>query len=385
MKVDNPIAMDIKGSVISTVCSWIWDHWWMHASEGPDMGAVTTSIPAWLTVAPAVILQDNLWHNPAVPGDCFYEALSFAAWGVPAGRAMRRLIARRWRSPTNRSYLEQIANDEAMSCGAYIAAISRWMWGGRPEARVFANHMPVAIWCWSPGGTLVYKEAGYADSWGNACPVINIHLGLYARHYVLLKDAPSALALHEGVQSGCRAGGPRSRIRVRIFPRSQVADRQSRLRLRSRARQVTRSMPAALPPLPRRKRPRQGAAGVSSLEAVQQPEAVVVEPTPVRVEVQPDSRPPLPRRRRVQQGEGQSVVPAPDSQASSGVPRGPNDLKIQSRSKFLISLENFNLDVSNSPQKIGPRWVARSKISFSLEIFNLARISNFFDLWAPSG
>ena len=54
----------------------------------------------------------------------------------------------------------------------------------------------------------------------------------------------------------------------------------------------------------------------------------------------------------------------------------------QSRSKFLISLENFNLDVSISPQKIGPRWVARSKISFSLEIFNLARNLEFFDLWA---
>ena len=52
--------------------------------------------------------------------------------------------------------------------------------------------------------------------------------------------------------------------------------------------------------------------------------------------------------------------------------------KFQSRSEFLISLENFNLDVSNSPQKIGPRWVARSKISFSLEIFNLARNLEFF-------
>ena len=53
----------------------------------------------------------------------------------------------------------------------------------------------------------------------------------------------------------------------------------------------------------------------------------------------------------------------------------------QSRSKCLISLENFNLGVSISPQ-IGPRWVARSKISFSLEISNLARNLDFFDLWA---
>ena len=57
---------------------------------------------------------------------------------------------------------------------------------------------------------------------------------------------------------------------------------------------------------------------------------------------------------------------------------------VQSRPKFLVSLEYFNLDVSISPTKIiGPRWVARSKISFSLEIFNLASKSRFFfDLWA---
>ena len=57
----------------------------------------------------------------------------------------------------------------------------------------------------------------------------------------------------------------------------------------------------------------------------------------------------------------------------------------QSRSKFLISLENFNLDVSNSSQKIRPRWVARSKISFSLEIFNLAQNLEFFWIFGPSG
>ena len=58
--------------------------------------------------------------------------------------------------------------------------------------------------------------------------------------------------------------------------------------------------------------------------------------------------------------------------------------KTQSRSKFSILIEifNFNLDVSNSPQKIGPRWVARSKMSFSLEIFKLARNLDSFDLWA---
>ena len=78
------------------------------------------------------------------------------------------------------------------------------------------------------------------------------------------------------------------------------------------------------------------------------------------------------------------------------LPRGPNDQKtfnlarnFQSGSKFSISLEIFNLDVSNYPQKIGPRWMARSKISISLENFNLARNFQsrsksriFFDLWA---
>ena len=66
-------------------------------------------------------------------------------------------------------------------------------------------------------------------------------------------------------------------------------------------------------------------------------------------------------------------------------PRGPNDQKnlisieiFNLEIKFLISLENFNLDVSISPQNIGPRWVARSKISFSIEIFNLDRNLEFF-------
>ena len=71
-------------------------------------------------------------------------------------------------------------------------------------------------------------------------------------------------------------------------------------------------------------------------------------------------------------------------------PEGPTIKKLRSRSKYsisieiLISLENFNLDVSNSPQKkVGLRWVAGLKISFSLEIFDLARnLKFFFDIWA---
>ena len=60
------------------------------------------------------------------------------------------------------------------------------------------------------------------------------------------------------------------------------------------------------------------------------------------------------------------------------------DRNFQSRSKFLIALKMFSLDVSISPQKIGPRWVARSKISFSIEISISIKISNFL-IFGPSG
>ena len=66
-------------------------------------------------------------------------------------------------------------------------------------------------------------------------------------------------------------------------------------------------------------------------------------------------------------------------------PEGPTIKKIQSRSKFSISIEIFNLTRKfqsrrlEFPHKnIGPRWVARSKFSLSLEIFNLARNLEFF-------
>ena len=63
---------------------------------------------------------------------------------------------------------------------------------------------------------------------------------------------------------------------------------------------------------------------------------------------------------------------------------GPTIKKIQSRSKFSISIESSNLARKfqsrrlDLPTKIGPRWVARSRIPFSLEIFNLARNLDFF-------
>ena len=51
----------------------------------------------------------------------------------------------------------------------------------------------------------------------------------------------------------------------------------------------------------------------------------------------------------------------------------------QSRLEISISLEIFNPDLQNSPQKIGVWWVARLKISSSLENF---KILNFFRIWA---
>ena len=60
------------------------------------------------------------------------------------------------------------------------------------------------------------------------------------------------------------------------------------------------------------------------------------------------------------------------------IPKGPNlekfqdRLKIfQSRLKISISLEIFNPDFQNSPQKIGVWWVARLKMSSSLENFKI--------------
>ena len=51
-------------------------------------------------------------------------------------------------------------------------------------------------------------------------------------------------------------------------------------------------------------------------------------------------------------------------------PKGPKIEKIQSRLKFSISLEIFNLNLQNFPPKIGVWWVARLKFSISLETFN---------------
>ena len=71
-------------------------------------------------------------------------------------------------------------------------------------------------------------------------------------------------------------------------------------------------------------------------------------------------------------------MPPPKSQ-------GPRIEKNQSRLKFSISLENFNLDwtfqsrPSEFPTKIGVWWVARLKFTISLEIFKILII---FSLWA---
>ena len=62
-------------------------------------------------------------------------------------------------------------------------------------------------------------------------------------------------------------------------------------------------------------------------------------------------------------------------------PKGSKTEKIQSRLQFSISLEMFNPDLLNFPLKTGVWWVARLKISISLEHFE---ILNCFNLWALS-
>ena len=61
----------------------------------------------------------------------------------------------------------------------------------------------------------------------------------------------------------------------------------------------------------------------------------------------------------------------------------------QSRSKFSISLEKFNLESRRldfpTTKKIGPRWVARSKISFSLGNFQSRSKSRIVLIFGPSG
>ena len=60
-------------------------------------------------------------------------------------------------------------------------------------------------------------------------------------------------------------------------------------------------------------------------------------------------------------------------------PKGPNLENIQSRLKFSISLEIFNLDLQNSPPNIGGWWVACLKIAISLINVKILKI---FKIWA---
>ena len=61
------------------------------------------------------------------------------------------------------------------------------------------------------------------------------------------------------------------------------------------------------------------------------------------------------------------------------------DWKFQSRLKIPISIENFNPDLQNSPQKIGVCWVSRLKFSISIEIFNPGGRSWIFSIFGPFG
>ena len=83
--------------------------------------------------------------------------------------------------------------------------------------------------------------------------------------------------------------------------------------------------------------------------------------------------------------KGMGGDPPNTSWGQTHIPKGPNLEKFkiawnfQDRLKFSISLEIFNLDLRNSPQKIGGWWVARLKNSSSLENF---KILKFFKIWA---
>ena len=61
------------------------------------------------------------------------------------------------------------------------------------------------------------------------------------------------------------------------------------------------------------------------------------------------------------------------------------DWKFQSRLKISISIEIFNPDLQNSPQKIGVCWVARLKFSISIENFNPKGRSWIFSIFGPLG
>ena len=75
-------------------------------------------------------------------------------------------------------------------------------------------------------------------------------------------------------------------------------------------------------------------------------------------------------------------------QSATAKREGPTIKRIQSRSKSPISIEIFNLARKfqsrrlEIPTKIGPRWVARSKILFSFECSISLESRFFFDLWA---
>ena len=61
------------------------------------------------------------------------------------------------------------------------------------------------------------------------------------------------------------------------------------------------------------------------------------------------------------------------------------DWEFQSRLKISISIENFNPDLQNSPQKIGVCWGSRLKFSISIENFNPGRRSWIFSIFGSLG
>ena len=73
---------------------------------------------------------------------------------------MRHHIAGIWRKPEHSARLHQVASEEGVPAKQYIRKVATSLWGGVPEAHLLTMDAPIAIYCWSPEGRLMYLVAG---------------------------------------------------------------------------------------------------------------------------------------------------------------------------------------------------------------------------------
>ena len=184
----------------------------------------------------------NLWFSSQRSGDCFFDALALSIWGRPCGVAMRHRIAGIWRKPEQSAKLHRVASEEGIQAKQYIRNVATSLWGGVPEAQVITMVAPIAIYCWSPMGKLMYSVAELHDTKQGMVPLHVIHLGYSQRHYVLLQrpPLPRGTSCHE--QRAYRGGMLRERVRLDPGTRSKAAppvrdlmDRRPPLRRRRQA------------------------------------------------------------------------------------------------------------------------------------------------------